>query len=142
MSGRRFLQWSLALPVVAPALFLPFGDNIVGTLLYIAIGTGIWGYVPFALLMLWLLHRTHTYGGARLLMLAAPVVFVAVFAVVWTVFFFIQRAFNPATTGLEFLIDLCTYGLVIGYGYVLVVGFALVTSHTFGWVRGYELQAP
>src|SRR5450755_544862 len=141
MSGRRFLQLSLALPLVAPVLLLPF-DNVVGDILFIAIGMGIWEYLPFALLMLWLLHRAPTYGRARLLMGIAPVMYVIILAVAWAVSFLIQRAFDPAASGLELLPVLSVYGLVIGYGYVLVVAAALGSSHMFGWVRAYELLSP
>ena len=139
MSGRRFLQLSLALPLVAPVLLLPF-DSTVGDILFIAIGMGIWEYLPFALLMLWLLHRAHTYGRARLLMGIAPVMYVIIVAVAWVVTFLIQRAFDPAARGLELLSIICVFGLYIGYGYVLVVAAALGLSHMFGWVRAYELE--
>jgi hypothetical protein len=138
MSGRRFLQLSLALPLVAPILLLPLG-NVVGDILFIAIGMGIWEYLPFALLMLWLLHRAHTYGRARLLMGIAPVIYVLIVAVAWAASFLIQRAFDPAAKGLELLPVLCVYGLVIGYGYVLIVAVALGLSHMLGWIRSYEL---
>ena len=141
MSGRRFLQFSLALPLVAPVLLLPF-DNIVGDLLFIAIGMGIWEYLPFALLMLWLLHRAHTYGRARLLMGIAPVMYVIILAVAWAVPFLIQLAFDPAAKEPELLPVLCVFGLGIGYGYVLVVAAALGLGRMLGWVRAYELRTP
>jgi hypothetical protein len=141
MSGRRFLQLSLGLPLIAPLLLLPF-DNAFGDILYIAIGTGFWEYLPFALLMLWLLHRAHTYGRARLLMSIAPVTYVIIVAVSWGASFLIQRAFDPATTGLEILPILCAFGLVIGYGYVTFVAAALALSHMLGWVRAYDSRSP
>jgi hypothetical protein len=141
MSGRRFLQWSLALPLIAPILLLPF-DNAVGDILFIAIRMGIWEYLPFALSMGWLLHRAHTYGRARLLMGIAPVLYVLIVIVAWVATFLIQRAFDPAATGLELLPVICIYALYIGYGYVLVVAAALGLSHMLGWVRAYELLSP
>ena len=141
MSGRRFLQFSLALPLLVPVVLLPF-DNAVGDILFIAIGTGIWEYLPFALLMLWLLHRAATYGSAHLLMGIAPVVYVIIVAAAWVATFLIQRAFEPAARWPEVLPILCYFGLVIGYGYVLVVAAALGLSRMLRWVRAYELVSP
>ena len=141
MSGRRFLQWSLTLPLVAPVFFLPF-HNAVGELLFIAIGMGIWEYVPFGLVMYWLLGRAGTYGRAHVLMVVAPVMYVAIVAAAWGGWFFARHAFGLDATELELLPIVCMFAIVIGYGYVMVVAALLALGHTLGWVRTYEAQFP
>src|SRR5205085_10958732 len=109
---------------VAPVLLLPF-HNALGDLLFIAIGVGIWEYLPFALLMAWLLHRARTYARAHVLIGMAPALYVTIVAAAWLATFVIQRAFDPAANGLEVLPIVCLFGLMIGYGSVLTVAAAL-----------------
>ncbi len=75
-------------------------------------------------------------------MVVAPVTYVTVVAASWAGSFLVQRAFDRAATRLELLPIVCVFGIVIGYGYVMVVAAALALSHRLGWVRAYEVPSP
>ncbi len=121
LSGKRYFQSSLALPLLFPLLGYVFPESVIMMILFTAIIIGGAPYLLLAAGILWWSRRRDEHALRRLSyvlpLIYLPLLILALF--LWTTLS--TGTLPEAGRFAQSILDFSGYTLVIGYGYVLLV---------------------